>query len=69
MTPKASPPVDTKATGDDRLNEKFQTLLREAADQREVRARTLSAEESAAARQESADLLGLARDPNRASRP
>ena len=66
MTPKASNSTETEPTADDRLNEKFLTLLRDAAEERESRARVLSTAESAAARKESADLLGLARDPRRA---
>jgi hypothetical protein len=50
---------------DEELNEKFQMLLRDAAEKREARARTHSTEDAVAARQESADLLGLARDPGR----
>jgi uncharacterized protein YecT (DUF1311 family) len=50
---------------DERLNEKFNTLLREAAEKREARARLQHTENAAAAKQESADLIGLARDPNR----
>jgi hypothetical protein len=44
-------------------------LLREAAEKREARALAQSLEESAAARQESADLLALARNQARGRRP
>jgi septal ring factor EnvC (AmiA/AmiB activator) len=61
--------VNTTPTGrnadDERLNERFNTLLREAAEKREARARMQHAEDAAAAKQESADLIGLARDPDR----
>ena len=60
MTPpesrRASRPV-----GDDRLNEEFNTVLRKAAEKREVRARVQSSGDALAASQESAELLGLAR--------
>ena len=52
---------------DDQLNEKFHTLLREAAEKREGRAHTQRTEDDAAARKESADLIGLARDQERYS--
>ena len=48
-------------TDDDQLNEKFHSLLREAAEKREGRARTQSTADAVAAKQESADLIGLAR--------
>ena len=57
--------TEDRVTEDDKLNEKFNTLLREAAEKREGRARIHSTEDAAAAKQESADLLGLARDPDR----
>lgn len=53
----------------ERLNDEFHTLLREAAEKREARALAQSLEESAAARQESADLLALARSQARGRRP
>ena len=65
MAGTKSKPADTTGDADDRLNEKFHTLLRDAAEKREGRARIHSSEDAAAARQESADLIGLARDPER----
>jgi len=53
----------------DRLNDEFHNLLREAAEKREARALAQSIEESAAARQESADLLALARRRRSDRRP
>jgi len=53
---RSDPPSD-----DDRINERFQTLLREAAEKREGRARTQLKEEAVEARRESAALLDLAR--------
>jgi hypothetical protein len=50
---------------DEQLNEEFHTLLREAAEKREGRAHLQRTEDDAAAKQESADLIGLARDPKR----
>jgi hypothetical protein len=50
-----------RMSDDDRLNERFQTLLREAAQKREGRARTQLQEDLLAARRESAALLDLAR--------
>jgi hypothetical protein len=47
--------------GDELLNERFNTLLREAADKREERSLVQSTGDAAAAKQESADLLALAR--------
>ncbi len=47
--------------GDELLNEQFNTLLREAADKREERSLVQSTGDAAAAKQESADLLALAR--------
>jgi hypothetical protein len=49
------------AGSDERLNEQFHTLLREAADKREGRARTQSKEDSIAAAEESRALFALAR--------
>ena len=65
MAGTTSTPADTTDDADDRLNEEFHTLLRDAAEKREGRARIRSSEDAAAARQESADLIGLARDPER----
>jgi hypothetical protein len=47
---------------DDELNERFQTLLREAASEREGRAQAQSKQDVIAATQESAALLDLARN-------
>jgi hypothetical protein len=52
---------DRNGTDDDRLNEQFHSLLREAAEKREGRARIQSTADAIAAEQESADLIGLAR--------
>jgi hypothetical protein len=65
MTQQTTNPAEGRVTEDDKLNERFNTLLREAAEKREGRARIHSTEDAAAAKQESADLLGLARDPDR----
>jgi hypothetical protein len=65
MTHQTTNPAEDRVTEDDKLNEKFNTLLREAAEKREGRARIHSTEDAAAAKQESSDLLGLARDPDR----
>jgi hypothetical protein len=54
---------------DDRMNEKFHTLLREAAEKREGRARTQSAADAVADKQESADLISLARSRGAGRRP
>ena len=45
----------------DRLNEKFQTLLREAAEERQAREQAHANENAIAARRESDSLLDLAR--------
>jgi hypothetical protein len=55
---KATP---QRSDANDELNEQFHTLLREAADKREERAIAQSTADAAAAKQESADLLTLAR--------
>ena len=60
MTLTAPAAVDRRAI-DDVLNEQFHTLLRDAAEKREARALAQSTEDTAAAKQESADLLELAR--------
>jgi hypothetical protein len=57
--PTAYPSKPTEA--DDLLNDEFHRLLREAAEQREVRATAESVENVSAAGRESADLLALAR--------
>jgi hypothetical protein len=54
-----------RAGSDDRLNEKFHTLLREAAEKREGRAQTQAIADAIAAKQESDDLIGLARNEAR----
>jgi hypothetical protein len=51
----------TNLSADEHLNERFHTLLREAAELREGRALVQSSADDAAARQESAELLALAR--------
>jgi hypothetical protein len=61
MTRTASGRTNTRAGHDERLNEEFHALLREAAEKREGRARVQSTEDAVAARQESVDLLALAR--------
>jgi hypothetical protein len=50
-----------RAREDERLNEEFNSLLRDAADKREERSLVQSSGDAAAAKQESADLLALAR--------
>ena len=65
MTDTATNRTNPRAGRDDQLNEKFHLLLREAAEKREGRARTQSTEDAVAAKQESADLIGLARDQAR----
>jgi hypothetical protein len=52
-------------TSDDRLNDAFHALLRDAAAAREERAQLQSSGDAKAARQESDALLALARDSNR----
>lgn len=47
--------------GDELLNEQFNTLLRDAADKREERSLVQATGDAVAAKQESADLLALAR--------
>ena len=68
MVSTSSPRLRPGAADLDRMNEEFQTLLRDAAEKREARARAQLVEETAAARQESADLLALAREQARAGR-
>jgi uncharacterized protein YecT (DUF1311 family) len=65
MATTASTTPTGRNADDERLNEKFNTLLREAAEKREARARLQHTEDAAAAKRESADLIGLARDPER----
>jgi hypothetical protein len=52
---------DDDRKNEDRLNEAFHTLLRDAAEKREERQRAQSLADNAAAKQESHDLLSLAR--------
>jgi hypothetical protein len=52
---------EQRRSDDERLNDQFHTLLREAAEKREGRAVSRSTEDAVAAKQESADLLALAR--------
>jgi hypothetical protein len=66
MTRATSGPTNQRASDDERLNEEFHTLLRDAAEKREGRAIIQSTEDAAAAKQESADLLALARAPRSA---
>jgi len=66
MTRATSGPTTHRASDDERLNEEFHTLLRDAAEKREGRALVQSTEDAAAAKQESADLLALARAPRSA---
>ena len=51
-----------KRAGDEQLNERFNTLLREAADEREERSLVQATGDALAAKRESADLLALARE-------
>ncbi len=57
-----------RSDDEDRLNEQFHALLRDAAEKREGRARAQSSEDDAAAKRESADLLALARSQTRERR-
>ena len=61
MPRTASKRTNREGNDDARTNEKFHAVLREAADKREGRARAQSAADAVAAKQESADLIGLAR--------
>ena len=56
-----SAPTNRRADSNDLINEQFHALLREAAERREERALMKSTQDAAAAKQESADLLALAR--------
>ena len=60
MTPDTSD-RPSRGDDDDRLNELFQTVLREAANEREGRAQILLEQDLVAARRESDALLDLAR--------
>ena len=68
MTRTTSGPTDQRTSDDERLNEEFHTLLRDAAEKREGRALVQSTEDALAAKQESADLLALARGVARTPR-
>lgn len=57
------------AVNDEKVNEAFHTLLREAAAEREVRARVQAVGDAVADTQESADLLALARGERPERRP
>jgi hypothetical protein len=56
------------AGDDELLNEQFNTLLRDAADKREERSLVQTNGDAVAAREESADLLALARSQGRRER-
>jgi hypothetical protein len=58
---KAGRPGATPRPDDDRVNDEFHTLLRNAAAAREERARVQSSGDAVAARQESDALMALAR--------
>jgi hypothetical protein len=59
--------LDARAEADREINEHFHTLLRDAAEKRDGRSRVHSSEDAAEAKQESADLLALAREIGRAA--
>jgi hypothetical protein len=61
MTRTKTDATDRRSEADELLNDKFHALLRDAADKREGRTQVHSAEDEEAAKQESADLLALAR--------
>ena len=61
MTRTKSAPTNRRVDNNDLINEQFHALLREAAERREERALVKSTQDAAAAKQESADLLALAR--------
>jgi septal ring factor EnvC (AmiA/AmiB activator) len=65
MVPTSTNPADARAADNERLNDQFHTLLREAADKREGRARNEATEDAAASKRESANLLALARSQGR----
>lgn len=69
MTRTKNDPTGRPASASELLNEEFHTLLREAAEKREGRALRQSNEDAAAAKQESADLLALARSQTQGQRP
>ena len=68
MTRAPSGRTSKRSSDDERLNEEFHTLLRDAAEKREGRALIQSTEDAVAAKQESADLLALARGVARGPR-
>jgi hypothetical protein len=57
--------LDARAEADREINEQFHALLREAAEKRDGRSRVHSSEDAVAAKEESADLLQLARQIGR----
>jgi hypothetical protein len=59
--------LDARAEADREINEQFHALLRDAAEKRDGRSRVHSSEDVAEAKQESADLLALAREIGRAA--
>ena len=61
MTDATDKRSSRNTSGEDVGNEEFHTLLREAADKREGRARAQSREDTAAAAEESRALFALAR--------
>jgi hypothetical protein len=69
MNRMSSTATEPRTDDVDALNEEFQTMLRDAAEQRESRALVKANEDDAAARQESADLLALARSRRSAGMP
>ena len=68
MTRSSSRPEGLASAGE-LLNEEFQTLLRDAASKREERALVMSIQEAEAAKQESDDLIALARRQAPGPRP
>jgi hypothetical protein len=58
--------LDVRTEADKEINEQFHALLRDAAEKRDGRSRVHSSEDAVAARQESADLLALAREIGKA---
>jgi hypothetical protein len=70
MTRSANARTPSQRAGDERLNDQFHTLLREAAEKREGLDLIYTTRNQAEAKQESADLLALARSgvPGRGNR-
>jgi hypothetical protein len=58
--------LDARAEADREINEQFHALLRDAAEKRDGRSRVHSSEDALEAKQESADLLALAREIGKA---